>query len=127
MIPFFADATLNYLRRVATGGFVDTAQRLAYTEGGGDYGYGDPPYEPGVSFACLFAAKPAPDTLPGTNVQRVDAELYCGRDVTLSPHDRVTITHLHGEAVATPQTFAIVAGPVVGKSMQVASLQLVVE
>lgn len=120
------EAAMRNMRRVASSGFVDTCLRLVYTAGTGDYGHGAPSYAEGDALACLFKPRPEPDALD-TEVLMVDADLYLPRTTTLAPDDRVTITKLHGDAVATPQTFAIVGGPVLGKSLQHAELALVTD
>lgn len=120
------EAAMLNMRRIATAGFVDTCLRLVYTTGTGDYGHGSPSYAEGDALACLFKPRPEPDALD-TAVPMVDADLYLPRTTTLLPDDRVTITHLHGDAVASPQTFAIIGGPVIGKTLITAELALVTD
>lgn len=120
------EAAMLNMRRIASAGFVDTCQRLVYTAGTGDYGHGPATYAEGDALPCLFKPRPAPDALD-SEVLMVDADLYLPRTVTLLPDDRVTITHLHGDAVASSQTFSIVAGPVMGKTLLHAELALVTD
>ena len=113
------------LRQVAATGLHDTCTRLVYTEGSGDYGHGAPTYPAGASMTCLFKPRAEGDADEG--VRMVDADLWLARTATLEPSDRVKITYLHGDAVASPQTFDIVGGPVLGKTLLHAELQLVTD
>lgn len=116
------------LRRVAATGLVDTCVRLVHTEGaGGDYGHGEPTYPEGASMACLFQPKAASDAQEESEVLLIDANLYLARTATLDPDDRIRVTHLHGDAVASPQVFEIVKGPVLGKTLLEAGLRLVTD
>jgi hypothetical protein len=56
-----------------------------------------------------------------------DADLYYALGTTLLSSDRVTITHLYGEAVATPQTYEISGGPFIRHNLIHAELTLVTE
>lgn len=127
MSQYITDAALSHMQQLTVPAYMDTALRGVYTEGSGSYGYGTPTYPDGVSFACLFVPRAQPDALAGTNVPVTDADLFFAATVTLTANDRVTITHLHGEAVDSPQTFAIVAGPVQTHIGQQATLRLVQE
>lgn len=109
---YVTDAAMAHMRLILQPAYMDTLQRLAYSAGTGAYGYGKPTYTPAQSVPCLFIAKPQEDVLVGTEVIHIDGDLFVPRDTILYPDDRVVITHLHGERVANPQTFAIVAGPV---------------
>ena len=113
------------LRRVALTGLHDTCQRMVHTAGSGDYGYGAPTYPAGASIACLF--KPRAESDAGDGVRMVDADLWLARDAVLGSSDRVKITHLHGDAVASAQTFDIVGGPVLGKTLLHCELRLVTD
>jgi hypothetical protein len=93
----------------------------------GDYGYGKPSYPAGASLDCLFQPHVAGDEMQQTEVSVITADLFYAPAQTLLDGDRVTITHLHGEAVAAPQTFAIVGGPVREHTMMHAKLELVTE
>lgn len=117
-----------YLRRRANLGLLDTCQRLVYAASDGDYGPGTVEgYTEGVSMDCLFKPTLKGDVQGETEVPTLDATLYLARTATLDPDDRVTITHLHGDAVASPQTFAIVKGPLLGKTLMEAGLQLITD
>lgn len=128
-MQLLSDLALDYLRRVAVTGFVDTCQRLVPTAVAGDYGTstGKSTYTADTTIACLFKPKLIPDEQGASAVEVVDADLYLPLTATLLPDDRVTITHLHGDAVAEPQTFAIVGGPVLGKTMLLAELSLITD
>lgn len=115
------------LRRVVGTGLLDTCTRLVYTAGSGDYGYGAATYPAGASLACLFKPRAQTDANETGAVPMVDADLWLARDTTLLPDDRVTITHLHGDAVSDPQTFEIVGGPILGKTLLHATLRLVTD
>lgn len=123
------ESMMRYMRKVAATGFVDTCQRLVFTATDGEYGTGTgkPTYSAGITMACLFKQRPAPDAQEQSEVLMIDADLYLARDATLLPNDRVKVTHLHGDAVASPQTFDIVGGPVLGKTLLHAELRLVTE
>lgn len=112
-------------RRITAPTFTATCQRLIYTAGSGDYGYGPPTYPAGVSMPCLFDPRPEPDANEG--VQMVDADLYLAHDAVLLPDDRVKITHIYGEVIASPQTFEIVEGPIVDGNVMHAALRLVTD
>jgi hypothetical protein len=127
MSTYITDAQMADMRRLLGFVYMDTCLRLIYTPGTGDYGYGGDTYVEGASLSCLFVAKARPDAMPGTEVLQIDAELHLPRTTTLLPSDRVTITHLHGDEVDSPQTFRIVAGPIVDHDHMHASLQLVTE
>lgn len=122
-----SEAAMGNLRRIGGTGLVDTCQRLVYAAGTGDYGHGKPTHTPGSSMACLFKPRPESDANDAAGVLMVDADLWLARGATLEPNDRVKVTHLHGDAVASPQTFAIVGGPVLGKTLLHAELRLVTD
>lgn len=108
--------------------FTDTAQRLVYGASDGEYGPGTVEgYVAGASFACSFQPKSVRDAQGETQVQMEDADLYCAVGTTLDAGDRLTITHLYGEAVANPQTFNIVKGPLVDGNVMHAGLRLVTD
>lgn len=125
---YITGAGMAHMRAAVVPIYMDTCQRLVYTEGTtGAYGTPVITYVAGASIECLFVAKPKPDVLQGTEVLRIDADLYLPRGATLNPHDRVKITHLHGDAVESPQTFAVNSGPLVDHVTAHAGLTLVVE
>jgi hypothetical protein len=123
----FSSADLAYMRDTAEASLWDTCLRLVYSAAGGDYGYGAPSYTPGASLACRFAPRLEHDVLVPSAVLMVDADIWLDRGETLDPNDRLTITHMHGEAVASPQTFAIVSGPVISKTLMHAELSLITD
>ena len=103
----------------------DTCQQLVYGAPAGGYGQGNPTYTAGVSEPCLFV--PLRTDEAQAQVPQMDATLYLVRDSVITALDRVRITHLAGEAVTNPQTFEIVAGPILDQIMRKASLKLVTE
>lgn len=107
--------------------FTDTARWLDETEGSGDYGYSNPTYPASTSFACSFQGKAAKDMQQQSQVPSADADLYYALGTILESGDRVTITHLLGEAVTTPQTYSIVGGPFIRHNLIHAQLSLVTE
>lgn len=111
-MQYVTDAAMAHMRLSLQPAYMDTLQRLAYAAGTGAYGYGTATYTPAQSYPCMFIAMPQADVITGTAVVSVDGDLFLPRDAILYPDDRVVITHLHGEALANPQTFAIVAGPI---------------
>lgn len=124
---YITNEQMAHMRAAVAPIYMDTCQRLVYTEPVSDPSYNNPTYPDGASLACLFVAKPKPDVLPGTEALQIDADLYLPRTTTLLPNDRVKITHLHGDAIAEPQTFAVAQGPVVDSVTMRAGLTLVVE
>lgn len=116
-------------RRITAPTFTDTAQRLAAAATDGDYGTGTgkTTYPAGTSFACSFQGKPVRDEQQQSAVPSGDADLYFALDTMLDPADRVTITHLLGVAVTSPQTYRIVGGPFVRHNLIHAELSLVTE
>jgi hypothetical protein len=116
---------LAHMRLITAPTLVDTCQRLVYGSTDDGYGYGSG-YTDGASTECLFVPRAEPDAQEGT-VPMVDADLYLPLDFQIGSSDRVTITHLGGEAVANPQTFAIVGGPVIDRALIHAELRLVTE
>jgi hypothetical protein len=126
-MSYITPAQLAHQRLVTAPTFAATCQRLVHTAASGDYGYGAPTYPAGVSLPCLFDPRVAGDANDVGAVRMVDADLYVAHDATLLPDDRVKITHLYGEAVASPQTFEIVAGPIVDGNVQHAELRLVTD
>jgi hypothetical protein len=108
--------------------FTDTAQRLVYGASDGEYGPGTVgDYVAGASFACSFQPKSVRDAQGETQVQMEDADLYCAVGTTLDADDRLTITHLYGEAVANPLTYNVAAGPVLDGNLQHVELRLVTD
>jgi hypothetical protein len=127
-MQLISDSVLNYVRMVAAGGFMDTAQRLVFTPASGDYGHGKATYTPAENIACLFNARVQPDEMQQSEVYVLEADLYYALTVTLSPTDRIRITHLHGDAVPAPQTFLITGGSTArGHVLMHAELRLVTD
>lgn len=122
---YITNDQMAHMRAAVAPIYMDTCQRLVYTEPDSDPSYNNPTYPEGASLACLFVAKPKPDVLPGTDALQIDADLYLPRTSTLLPNDRVMITHLHGDAVAEPQTYTITAGPIVDSVTMSCGLTLV--
>lgn len=116
-------------KRISAPALTDTCQRLTFASSNGDYGTGtaQPTYTAGASFVCSFQEKPVRDAQEESEVVMGDADLFYAHGVTLLPSDRVTITHLLGEAVATPQTYQIVAGPYIIHNVMHAELRLVTD
>lgn len=125
MQQYITPGQLAQQRLVSAPTFKDTCRRLIHAAGSGDYGHGPAVYPEGASLSCLFDPRPAPDANEAGAVLMVDADLYLAHDAILLPDDRVKITYLYGEAVASPQTFRIVSGPVVDGNVQHAELKLV--
>lgn len=124
---YITDDQLTHMRVAVAPIYMDTCQRLVYVAGVGDYGHGNDSYPAGAILSCLFVAKPTPDALPGTDVLQIDADIYLPRDTTLLPDDRLTITHLHGEALSVPMTFVIASGPYMDMVTMHAGLKRFVE
>jgi hypothetical protein len=122
-------ADLAYMRDTAEASLWDSCLRLVYGATDGDYGpgTGPPGYASGASMACRFAPRLQHDVYVPTAVPMVDADIWLDRSETLDPNDRLTITHMHGEPVANPQTFAIVSGPLISKTLQHAELSLITD
>lgn len=122
-----AQATAQRLITAPT--FTDTCQRLTHTPTDGDYGTGtgQATYPESVAFACSFQGKPVRDAQEATAVPMADADLYYAIGTTLLSGDRVTITHLLGVAVASPQSYKIVGGPLVLHNVMHAELSLVTD
>lgn len=125
-MSYITPGQLAHQRQITAGTFTDTCQRQVYTPGSGSYGYKGS-YAPGASTPCLFAPRQKPDAMPGTDVRMVDAELYWPLGFEMGPDDRVMITHIYGEAVAQPQTYEIVAGPVTEHVVCKATVSLITE
>src|SRR5688572_30085246 len=90
---------LAFERRATGETFTDTCQRLVFASDDGDYGTGTvaPNYAPGASLPCSFQATVEEDANEQSEVLMIDAMLYLAHDATLTPSDRVKITHLYGE------------------------------
>lgn len=114
---------------ISAPGFTDTAQRLTFASTDGDYGTGtdQPDYTDGATFACSFQEKSVKDAQEESEVVMGDADLFYAHDVTLLASDRVTITHLLNEAVASPQTYQVVAGPYIIHNVMYCELRLVTD
>lgn len=125
-MPLIPESSIQTLRRLKAEDYSDQVTRLVFTPHTGDLGHGKPTYPDGKIIACRFVAKPSPDVLPGADVQMADADLHFGREVTLNPHDRVRLTHLHGDKI-TARDYAIIAGPVLDSLGNRATLKLVQE
>lgn len=125
---FFPYPSKAYLRRRGGIGLLDTCQRLVQITSDSILGPDTvETYNEGASMACLLNTKLMSDVQGETEVTMLDAELYLARTATLGSSDRVRITHLQGDEVATPQTFEIVKGPVLGKTFLIAGLKLVTD
>lgn len=125
---FFPYPSKAYRRRRGGVGLLDRCRRLIHTTSDSIYGPGTvEDYTDGASMSCLFKPKLTTDVQGETEVLIIDAELYLARTATLGSNDRVTITHLQGDAVASPQTFDIIKGPVLGKTLLIAGLKLVTD
>jgi hypothetical protein len=123
-----SEATVNAVRQVAESGLMDTALRLVFTAGDGDYNHGGDTYTAAESFACLVNGRVRTDAMRQSEVTIIEADLYFALTTTLHPADRVQITHLHGAAVASPLTYIVEGGPVVrGYALQHAQLVLLTE
>jgi hypothetical protein len=120
------DAALNHARGLLAPMYRDTCIRMVYTAGSAGYGH-SAVYTAGASLPCLFVPVPQPDLQGAAEVPLTVGTLYLARASTLQPNDRVKITHLHGEALASPQTYDIVAGPVVDHTTMQATLRLVTD
>jgi hypothetical protein len=91
------------------------------TEGAGGYGYGHPTYTNGATVACLFLPVKALES-PGAQAQGIDGEIRLPRTVTITNLHRIKVTTLYGLALATPEVFEIVSGPIrthIGQTMEV--------
>lgn len=128
-MSYITPAQRNAQRLITAPTFTDTAQRRAFTVVSGGYGTGTgkTTYADGASFACSFQGKAVKDAQQQSETPMADADLYYALTVTLDPADRVTITHLLGEAVTTPQTYAIAGGPFIRHNLQHVELSLVTE
>lgn len=120
------EAVIQELRRLKTMGYSDQFTRLVHTPHATDPDRKKPTYPAGESYACRVVPKPSPDVLPGADVEMADADLHFGLDTPLLSHDRVRITHLHGDAVEELD-YAIVKGPVRSSTGNSATIQLLRE
>lgn len=128
-MSYITPAQRSAQRLITAPTFTDTARPLAATAVDGDYGTGTgkSTYPPGASFPCSFQGKAAKDAQQQSEVPSGDADLYYALGTALDSGDRVTITHLLGEAVTSPQTYSIVGGPFVRHNLIHAELSLVTD
>lgn len=104
--------------------FTDICQRLTESAtAGGDYGPGSK-YTAAATLPCSFQPRVQRDAQGETMVELSTADLYVALGTTLLPEDRVTITHLLGEALAAPKVYMISGGPLVEHNVLHAELQL---
>lgn len=121
-------ATLASVRHWANFALSDTCQRLIYTTGaGGDYGTGGATYADGPSSPCLFVERPVIEAQGESQVQMADGRLYLPLTFALDARDRVRITAMNGEAIASPKTYTISKGPIIEDALLYAELSLLTE
>jgi hypothetical protein len=125
MGPIISDATLATLKKWKEAGFYDRATRLIYS-------YETRQYTDSVAFDCRFlpisgSPRPASDELGQARVQMGDCDVYFKLDVVLGSHDRIRITHIHGQLQTPALVYDIVAGPIREQIGQRITLTLVTE
>lgn len=107
-----SNGAMGALRSVHDGMLSDACVRLSYVAGTSGYGYGPSTYTTAsASTSCLVTAKAQPERLENTQVRNGDVEIHLPLTMTITNLDRLRVTHLHGDALTTPQTYEIVEGP----------------
>lgn len=87
---------------------MDTCTIDAYTEGGtNDLGMPSTSYVSGSAIACGFEPVTPDEGVGSADVPMLDARLRLSISTSITPHDRVTVTHRFGVAV-THVTFEVV-------------------
>jgi hypothetical protein len=114
-------------KRITGPTFTDTCVRLVEETATGDYGYGSSTYTEEATLPCSFQPRIQNDVQGETEVPLHDADLFVARTATLLADDRITITHLLGEAVDVPQTYQVIAGPMVTHNVLWAKLRLITD
>ena len=106
-----SNGALRALRSVHDGMLSDTCVRLVYAAGTSAYGYGAASYTAGDTFACLVIALSQRELMGSTQVRAGDVRIRVPRGTTLNNLDRLQVTHLHGDALPSAQTYEIIEGP----------------
>lgn len=126
----FSAADLAAMRAAQNAHHPDTCRHLIYTQAApDDYGMPSEDYLDGGSYACGFQVKQSTEVMDGTQVLvtaarlRLDAAL----EGIVNGHDRIRITHRHGEPLENTPTYEIVGVPTVGPSGLVIDLHLVTD
>lgn len=109
----FSPGELTRLRSTQESAMMDTCKILAYSAGSrSDLGsYPGPVYTPGAALACGYTPGGRELELDDKTLLVTDGALRLPIGTTVAHHDRVQLTHRHGEALANPLTFEIV-GPI---------------
>ena len=125
MQPIINDATLATIKRWKEAGFYDRATRLIYS-------YTTLQYTEGASFECRVllvsgSPRPAEDVLGDAEVKMGNCDVYFKQDVVMGSHDRIRVTHLHGQLQTPALVYDIVGGPIRESIGQRITLALVTE
>lgn len=125
MNPIVSDSTLTMLKKWKEAGFYDQATRLIYS-------YETRQFTEGATFECRVlmisgSPRPAPDALGGAEVKMGDCDVYFNLDTVIGPHDRIRVTHQHGQLQTPALEYSIVAGPIRESIGQRVTLELVTE
>jgi hypothetical protein len=110
MGPIISDATLMTMKKWKEAGFYDRATRLIYS-------YETRQYTEGATFDCRVilisgSPRPAPDELGQAEVKMGDCDVYFKLGVVIGSHDRIRVTHLHGQPQTPALVYDVVAGPI---------------
>ena len=123
----FNNAEIAELRGLYASALFDTCVPLAYGATAGSYGVGQPTYTAGDPVPCLFLPGRDKEESAGGQNLRIDGRVLLPRDFAFDNLARLRITHLHGDALTTPQTYEIVAGPVLDHTGVTVKVRLVTD
>ena len=123
----FSNAEIAELRSLYATALMDTCVPLTYVATSGDYGVGQPTYTAGSPIPCLFLPGRDTEESEGGQVLRIDGRVLLPLDFALNNLARLRITHLHGDAVTPPQTYEMVAGPVLDHTGVTVKVRLVTD
>lgn len=108
------EAVLTALRATYESALADTVVHLQHGATSDGYGDGHPSYSTALSYSCLYLPdKASPELMQRTQVYDVTGQIDLPRAAygTINRKDRLKITHIHGDALATALTFEIIQGP----------------
>lgn len=126
------ERSLSRMRSAYATGMMDECVLITRTGNTGNYGYDSSSYADGSTVSCLYLPASTKErnewyATQGGQVFDMDASLYFLRTQTIDNKERVRVTKMHGEALATPLTFEIVAGPVTNHVRTKVAIKLVTD
>ena len=124
----FSTAELAAMQATQESAMMDTCVVLEYSAGTADeYGYPDPAWNAGLSYACGLDGGGRRELLDEAQVVEYDAVLRLPIDAEVEQVDRIRITHRFGVELDTSVDYEIVAEPRRGPSGLLVTIRKVVD